>query len=261
MKKYSLMHPLVYSFFSRSLYRDVGSSWKGHCLLYLLCLLSLSVIPGVLRARLEIVADVSAAAPGYIRQLPTITIHKGALSIDRPEPYLIVEESTGRTKAVIDTTGKISSLEGSEAVVLVTKTSLVVKKDAKETKTFDLTAFDGVSLDSKSAYDLLEIFEEFIPVVLYPVAVFFSFLRYALEIFLLALIGVLLCRAAKTPLSAPALIRVSAISITPGTVLGALLVLSGLKVPYWPMISFASSLFYLFFGIRANAGSDTPQAT
>ena len=36
MKRYSIFHPLILSFFSKSLYRDVGKHWRGTGLLYLL---------------------------------------------------------------------------------------------------------------------------------------------------------------------------------------------------------------------------------
>src|SRR2546426_3324312 len=42
MRRYGILHPLLLSFFSRSLYRDVGRTWKGIGFLYLLLLLALS---------------------------------------------------------------------------------------------------------------------------------------------------------------------------------------------------------------------------
>ena len=45
MKRYSIFHPLVLSFFSKSLYRDVGKNWRGTGLLYLLLIIALLWIP------------------------------------------------------------------------------------------------------------------------------------------------------------------------------------------------------------------------
>ncbi len=42
MRKYTIFHPYVMSFFSKDLYRDVGQNWRGIGAFYLLVLLIIS---------------------------------------------------------------------------------------------------------------------------------------------------------------------------------------------------------------------------
>lgn len=218
--------------------------------------MALCSIPDVLKVRMEISDFISAEAPRFVRQVPSIRISKGNVSIDKPQPYYIVDERTRRPKAIIDTTGSITSLAGTDAVLLLKKNSLLVKKSETETKVFDLSDFDGVSIDRSSMYSLLDWLEQLFPVLLYPFAVLFSIMFRIVEVLILAVIGLLYSKMMNTALLFQTSVRLAAIAITPAVICGALLVLINISIFYWPFISFSLSLGYFFFALRTVSGAN-----
>jgi len=260
MQQYTIVHALYLSFFSRALYRDVAARWKGFCLVYLLAVLVLCTIPGVLRMQSELGAWLSEQAPGYIRQMPNVTITKGVLSIDAPEPYRILNEKTGEPVVIFDSTGKITSLEGTKAFALFTKTTLIVKKGEKETRTFNLSDLDGetMTMNRGNAYDLLDTVVDVFPVILYPFALFFSFLLWSSEALVFAVFGKMYARRLFLSLDARSLMRICIIALTPALLTGALLTIAGVTLPYWWLISILCSFAYVVYGIQANVLS-TPE--
>ncbi len=103
MKHYSIVHPLYMSFFSRSLYQDVAGNWKGLCFTYLLMVLTLNLIPDMVRLHARVTDFLVEEAPKVVRQIPTITISEGTASINEPVPYTINAPWSKLPFAVIDT--------------------------------------------------------------------------------------------------------------------------------------------------------------
>src|SRR6185503_9036577 len=129
MKRYSIFHPLVLSFFSKSLYRDVGKNWRGTGLLYLLIILAILWIPTIIKGQLATSAWVTGDSKEITKQIPPITITKGQVSTDVPMPHVIKDPKTGEDIAIIDTTGTYKDLDNSDAKLLLTKSKLIVKRD------------------------------------------------------------------------------------------------------------------------------------
>jgi hypothetical protein len=255
VRRYSILHPLLFSFFSGSLYRDVAKNWKGLCFLYLLSLVALCAIPGVMQVRTELSDFLAKEAPMYVKQVPAITISHGKVSLDRPEPYFIRDERTGTVRAIIDTTGRTNTLRGSKAALLLTKTTLIVKGDEGETRTFDLSEIDHLFIDRSAVYGFLETLDDWFAVFVYPFAVLFSLFFRILEVLILALIGLLFARTLRAALDYRALIRLAAIAITPGAVCGGIFALADVRVLYWPLVGVAVSMGYLFYAVRVNSAS------
>ncbi|MGC2062067.1 MAG: DUF1189 family protein [Thermodesulfovibrionales bacterium] len=254
MQQYTIVHALYLSFFSRGLYRDVAARWRGFCLVYLLAVLALCTIPGVLRMQSDLGAWLNDQAPGYIRQLPNINITKGILAVDAPQPYRILNEKTGEPVVIFDTTGEVTSLTTSKAFALFTRTTLIVRKDEKETRSFNLSDLDGetITIDRGKAYDLLDAVVEMFPVILYPFAFFFSFLLWSAKALVFALFGRLYAQRLSLRLDTRSVIRISVVALTPALLTGSLLTTAGVTLPYWWLISVLCSLAYVLYGIQAN---------
>ena len=139
MKRYSIIHVPVLSFFSKDLYRDVCYNWKGSGFVYLLLLLSVCWIAPMVKLHVGLSDFVDNEAPKMVTQIPVITIVEGKASIDEPQPYYIQEPETGENLIVIDTTGTITSLEGTEVFALITETIMDFT-----TASSMLTAFPGI---------------------------------------------------------------------------------------------------------------------
>ncbi|MHB8881664.1 MAG: DUF1189 family protein [Thermodesulfovibrionales bacterium] len=257
MKEFSFLQALYLSFYSRQFYYDVISRWKGTGLAYLAALLVLCTIPGVLKMQADVSTYIDQEAAMYIRQLPLITISKGELSITEPEPYIIKDEKTGDPFMIIDTTGSIKSLSGSKAMVLFTKTSIIVGRDGHENRTFNLADFgDKVVIDRGSAFDFMDSFVGSFPLIYYPVSLLFSWLFNALLAVLYAVFGGMIARGTGGSLDFKSLVRLSAVSLTPVLLSGAMLTLAGAAVPFWWLMTVIAPLGYIIYAVKSIPLSD-----
>lgn len=229
MKRYSIFHPLVLSFFSKSLYRDVAKHWRGTGLLYL-------------------------------AQIPAVTISNGQVSTDATMPYFIKDPKTGANIAIIDTTGQYKTLEDTDAKLLLTKSKLIFSKSATETQTYDLSGVQSFYVDRARVEGWLGIVGSWFGPALYPLAVLFSFIFRAIQMLIYALVGMLFVQILHANLSFKTLMRLAAISITPVLVLDLLLGLLAVHIPGWWLLGIVIALGYLFLAVKVNSEpEDVPQ--
>jgi hypothetical protein len=258
MKRYSIFHPLVLSFFSKDLYRDVGKNWRGTGLLYLLLVLALFWIPTVIKGHLGFTRWVDNDAKGITQQIPPITITKGHASTNVPLPYLIKDPKTGETLALIDT--RDNSEAGNTSVPLVlTETKLITNKSATETRIYDLSSVGDFSVDQTRVEGWLGTVRQWFFPALYPLGVLFSFIFRGIQVLIYALIGLLFARMLSANLDYKTLMRLSAISITPVLVLNLLFEFVPVHIPGWLLLGIVIELGYLFFAVKVNAESEVPE--
>ncbi|MBI5639527.1 MAG: DUF1189 domain-containing protein [Nitrospirae bacterium] len=251
MKRFTFLHPLYMSFFSRELYQDIALEWKGSGSAYLICLLALCSIPGVLRIQRDISEFLNTAAPRIVSQMPAIRINKGTVEIDRPVPYFIKDERTGKPFIIIDTTGRINTLKDYAASVLLTKTKIMLKNGEIETKTYDLSEIDNIVIERRHVYEMMDVIDQWFWVFYYPVALGFSFLYYLIEVIIFAALGRIYSARSDGSLRFGAFMRLAAVSITPSAILASFFVIAGIHIPLWWLLSFFISAGYVFFAISA----------
>lgn len=263
MKRYSILHPLYLSFFSRDLYRDVRTNWKGTGFLYLLLLLAITWLPVMYKFHLGIAEGVQQEAPKYIAQVPKITIVHGEVSIDQPVPYTISEPDNGTPLMVIDTSGQITSFEQTTALMLLTKNKFMYREaQGNETRMriYDLSQIEAFTLDRDRVNGWVQIFRQFFAAFAYPFAVASSFVYRFLQLLLYAAIGMLFVKMVKAPLDYSAVLRLATVSITPVVILSTLSTLTGLHIPDFWLVCFVIAMGYLFFAVKANAVPAPPEA-
>jgi hypothetical protein len=252
MKKFSIVHPLVFSFFSKELYQAVARDWKGVGFSYLLLLLALVWLPEAVKMHAGVKRFATQEAPKFVRQIPTITISQGEVSIKEPMPYKITDPDSGELVAVIDTTGEINSLDNTKAHLLLTKTKLMGRKNAAETRVYDLTGVEDFVLTQERLNNWLQIGSRWLAVVVYPFAVVFSYIYRILQVLLYAAIGLLFAYWMNVRLSYSTLLRLAAVSVTPAIVVNTVVGLAAQSPPFWALICFAIAMAYLFFAVKAN---------
>ncbi len=244
------------AFFSKSLYRDVGKVWKGHGLVYLFSAVALCTIPFVLLLQSEVGVLLSEEAPKLVTQMPSLKIVNGKVSIDKPEPYFVKDERTGYPLIIFDTTGQIRSLAGSKAVMLVTEKAVIVKNSEGQTRTIDLTGIDSFSLDRRLLYEWIDELEKSFVFILYPCAVFFFFIFRLIEAAFFAAVAYSLRKSSGMPFSYGTYMRLAAVSLTPAMVIGAVLNISRIVLPFWWLASLPLTAGYLIFAVRSNKERD-----
>lgn len=251
MKRYSTIHPLYMSFYSKPLYRDVAMNWKKVSFLYLFLLLAICEIPLMFRLHDEVTEYIFQQAPDIVKQVPDISISKGIVSAEVQMPYIIMEPKKNSPLMIIDTTGKTVSLEGSDAFALLTKSELIVRRTRTSTWKFSTSEVDGLIIDKKMVYDLIEAFAGLIPVVMYPLGLLVSFVFRVTQALIFALAGIFLARNMNITLSYSQLVSLSIIAMTPSVMLGTIHDYSGVVVNSWWVISLMIAFGYLWFGVRS----------
>jgi hypothetical protein len=240
------------AFFSKSLYQDVGRNWKGLGLVFLFSTVALCAIPFVLLLQSELLDLLNEQAPKIVKQMPAIKISKGKVSIDKPEPYYVKDDKSGDPLIIFDTTGKVRSLAGSKAIMLVSQTAVTVRNNDGQTRTIDLSGVDDFTLDRRLLYAWIEELSKSLFFILYPLAVFFSFLIRIIEVVILAAIASLLAKSRGPLLSYRTCMRLTAVSMTPAMVLGAVFNIAGSVLTLWWLTSIPLTAAYLLFAVRVN---------
>ncbi len=260
MRRYSVLHPLYLSFFSRDLYRDVRTNWKGTGFLYLLLLLAITWLPVMYKLHWNITMDIKKEAPRYIEQVPKITIVHGVVSVDRPVPYTIENPDTRTPLMVIDTSGTITSLDQTKAPVLLTKDRFMYRKpNGSETRVYDLSKIENFTVDRARVNGWVQAFRKYFAAFAYPFALAGSFVYRVLQMLLYAAIGMLFMNTVKAKLDYLTVLRLASVAITPVIILSMLHMLAGVHIPAFGILCFGIAMGYLFFAVKANAEPAKPE--
>ncbi len=249
------------SYYSDPLYKDVARNWKGYGLAYLVLLLALCLAPEMVRLQGDISDVLASEAPGFVSQVPVISISKGQVSMDKPSPYFITYPDKSKTFAIIDTSGKYTSLGNDGTAVLLTGTKLLVRRTPDDdVNVFDLAGIDHLIIDQKQVYAWIRLIRDWSAFVLYPVTLLFTFLYQMTQVLLCAAIGTLFAKRFRTDLGYKPLIRLSAVAYTPAMILQALHALLGIGFPYGPSITFLITAGYLYHAVGVVSEKETAEA-
>ena len=252
MKKYSIIHIPVLSFFSKDFYREVGLNWKGLCFGYLLLILAVCWIPAMVRIHIGFAGFVNKNAPTVVEQVPEITITDGQVSIDEPEPYYIKIPDTENNLVVIDTTGSIESPQDANAFCLLTKTSLITIQSDYETRTYDLSQVKSFNVSSDGVMKFLNIMKKLLVIILYPITLLSSYVYRIIQALIFAAIGMLFASMCRISLSYGALLRLAVVAMTPCIIFKTVAGSAGMNLPcIVGLLYFVITLAYLYYGVYA----------
>lgn len=259
MRKYTIFHPYLFSFFSADLYRDIAQRWRGLNSMYLLLLLALCWLVTMITLHWQFAVFITQEAPKIAEQIPNIKVENGKLSIDKPSPYVIKSPDTGETLVVFDMNGQFESLNDANTLALITPDRISVKRNEFETRSFEVAPFEGFTMDSTKAYEWASTFGNLMVPIAYPFAVIGSFLYRMVQVLTYGLLGMLFAAITGTKLPYAALVRLSVIAITPVLILDTVFGLFQIVVPMWALICFVIAMAYLFFGVISNRNQQPQQ--
>ena len=253
MKQFG-MHEAVYlSFFSKPLYRDVARNWRGVGFLYLLMLLLVCWLVTFIDVQAGISEFVDDVGPPILEQVPTVSIRGGRVSIDRPVPHTIADPETGKPIAIIDTSGQITSLEGSDAVMLLTESEIVVSKNPGRYETHKLSQFPDMTITRGGIAKVLRLMKTWAVLLLFPFALLFSFIWRVVQALIYGAIGQAFNAMVGGGLEYQQTVRLAVIAVTPVLVSFTLLDLCDVAVPWSGMVGFLMAMAYLFVAVKTAA--------
>jgi hypothetical protein len=251
MKKFSIIHLPLFSFFSEELYQEVGLTWKGVGFGYLFLLLAICTVPKMFKLHSGFSAFIDEQSPKFVNQVPKITIEKGEVYIEEQQPYYITAPDSNKVVAIIDTTGQIQSLDNSDAFILLTKNKLLSRQSETEVRTYDLTKVKHFILEQSTLTKWLDITKKVLVPVLYPFVLAGSFTFRIIQSLIYAAIGLIFANWCKTKLSYPALIRLAVTAVTPCIIVRTVLECTSIKIPFAGLWFFLAAMLFLLYGVKA----------
>lgn len=255
LKRYSVFHVFVLSFFSKKLYVDIARNWKGLNFLYLLMLLAICWIPPMIELQMGFNNFMKNEAPLVLDQIPEITLNDGRISIKEEQPYFISDPESGVPYVVIDTTGKIKSLDDTDAFVLLTEDKVFSRKNKFESRTYDLSNIkEFFVVDGEKITGWLNIGKKYLVPVIYPIAVSGSYVYRIIQALIYAAIGLLFAKICKARLSYGTLVRLAIAAVTPCIIVGTLFAFIGFSLP--GIVYLLAALGYLFFAVASSSGQE-----
>jgi len=252
-RRYTIIHPLFMSFYSKDFYQDVAQNWKNYAFYYLLFLLALCSVVKTVKIHYDLSDFLAKHAPAFISQIPAVTFSNGKASTDQDEPYFIKDSKSGEDIIIIDTTGQINSLNDTSAVMLLTETKLIIKKSDRQTQVFALSEIEDFRIDQDVVYGWLRIVQKWLAVVFFPFLVLGSFLYRLVQVLIYGIIGMLFASILKTDIEFQSLISITIMAITPVVILDAVMGSPGISAVFWRFVCFLISMGFLFYGIKANS--------
>lgn len=191
---------------------------------------------------------ITKLAIGFTDRMPDFRLEKGQFIFDGTMPYQIINTDQG--KFIIDTTGK-TTIEDYKDVyngMLITKEFIMARSDMQERKVY-FKDMPELKFNKQSIVDLLPRLPSLLAVFL-TFGFLFALIWKLLNVLLLAVIGILLCRTQKITIYFRHLFNLATYSLTLPMLLQLALTLSGMAMPYFGLLYWFISMMYLFYAIK-----------
>ncbi len=268
MRQYSAITAIPRTFSSKALYRDVASAWDGMGMLYLLLILLIYLVPlslrevqaidhvlegdaeySIYRGFLARSITPSSAVAGLVLQLPDIAITGGKARVDAPQPYHIRNPKTDAPLITIDTTGTTTALTNPDTAALVTADQILVWENGRAVTRWRFAETQDMALTGED----FQRWSRLLPLIYLPTNLLALFIYTGLITFTLATIGLVINTILGAELEYKALLRCTAVALTPALALDMLAVLG--NVPFFSnpaLVVFLLHAVYLYIAIEAN---------
>jgi Protein of unknown function (DUF1189) len=251
MRRFTFVQAPFLSFYSKPFYQDVADHWQVAAPPFLLVLLALSWVPFMFGVYGNWSKFMATEAPPLLEQMPVISISEGIVTAIPEGPTYVKDRTSGKVFAIIDTTGTVVSLEHDEATLLLTRTQVVVKKGAAETRTYDLSHVKRFSLDRQRLQRWLEVAAAWAPPSLYVLLVLFSGIYRFVQALIYGAVGLWFAKRRNVAIEYSAAVRLSIMSLCPTIILKAVLQTAGITFRFYGFVLLVLGLSYLWFGVGA----------
>jgi hypothetical protein len=256
MKKYHIFEALFLSFYSKSLYQDVAKQWKGLALGYFLLVIAICWLPFSYDFHRLLNHFSAQMLPGIVAQVPTITLEKGKLSIDRPVPYLIKEPGDDMPMVLFDTSGNKVSMDGVNAYVLVTQNKVMVRDNTSpvpKVTSYSLSKLDDMHLKPSQFSEFAKKVIFYSSVLMYPLSALISFAFRLLQALVFGGLAMMIASLFRTKLAYQQGVRIAVVALTPMLFISTLA--DYFNLPYWHsygwFFEISLSIGYLIYAVNA----------
>jgi hypothetical protein len=221
--------------------------WKGTNLGFLFLLLAICLIPTSRHIGKEVRAGIDQLSDSFLMQIPDISIIEGRVSIDAPQPYSIIEGN--RTILLIDTTGKINSIEEAGAAALLTASQLIIRQNSEQSQSFDLSSIEQLEINQQTVAAWLVSLKKMIAPFYYGIGLLFSYIFFVLLALLCGAVALVFASIQQKQLNYAAGIRLAVTAFTPTLIIST--ALKSLPRPIPPTLYILLALTYLYMAVGA----------
>jgi energy-coupling factor transporter transmembrane protein EcfT len=248
-REYSIFGAMVRAaFFHAGVYRDVARNWNGIGFWYLFLLLLITWA-----------AFVRNDFPTVVADLPPITINKGHVTSPVEQPYFIKDKKSGKTMAVIDTTGTINTMDDTDAVVLITDHKIWSRQsNNNEIKQYDLSKVNYFYLDKAKLIGWMDTLSHCLAIGLLPIVLIGELIFRLIQVLIYGAINLAFGSMFGANLTYAAAMRLAVVSVTPIIFIDTVLWAGGWSIPFWTLLGIGISLLYMAMAVRANANANPP---
>ncbi len=248
MKEFAPFKAPVYTFFSAPFYRDLLKNGKGIGIIYLLVLIAICWSIQTVKMFALLQAGVSGPEVSqFVSQIPEMKWKKGKLSIDKPSPYIILDDKK-EPGIVFDINGKIKTLADAKgARVLVTEDYLVAQKSSGVEESIPWSKIDDYAVTRAMVESWREKVVPICTAVIWSAGIFVLLFHVVLAL-IYGLIGLIFD---KRKLGFTAMMRLAAFAMTPSIIISVVQNLTGFSMPVYPLISVVMVIGFMYFGYQA----------
>jgi hypothetical protein len=188
-------------------------------------------------------------------------VERGQVSVNVATPYVIRDPDTSREAAILDTSGTVTSLEGREARVLLTRSQVMLRRERGETRIYDLAGVNHFEVGPERAARWAKAAAVWTAPLTAPFVLAGFYLLRLLQALVGAGLALLAGATMGTKLEFPAAMRIAALAITPPTLLLDLAGFLGAGIPWAGTIWAVLAAGWTLFAVRACAGAEAGEVT
>jgi hypothetical protein len=238
----SILNALWKSFFSRPLYLEVFTHWRGFGLLYLLTLSCIQTVISTsqLDARIHIL--IRDKSPALLQQLPTLTLKEGRMFTPEDRPYSIYSDTQKKRLVLIDTSLDEAPADLGDTPVFVGKTQLTYLNAFQKPQVFDFAIAQDMVLDQKRIIAWLTFISDWAALLMFPILWLVQSFFLLLQTLFFSIFTYTNFKTAPFPASYPSILRLTSVALTP-TVFFSLLMGILMVQSFW------SSFLYVLLAV------------
>jgi hypothetical protein len=224
-------------------YRYFIRQRPGKAVVYLLLLSLILGAVGLIPFLLDFNNALSDFIAGFDKSVPDFTFENGRLSVEGDMPIILGE---GSSTVIIDTSGGTdeSVLDNYDNAVLITSDRMIQKNYANKQVT-NFSLMQGVKLDREGVKSVLPLLKSLSVLILIFGAVFFVCAKF-ISALIVSLAGLIINAARGTRLLYGDVFKISVYSLTLPLLLGTLIDLTGVAVPYLSLIFYLIAIIYVW---------------
>ncbi len=248
------------SFYLVTLYDEVKSVWRGRGFLYLLFLLALASVLHTSAVSRSFSSFVNDDLPVILEPMPIIQINDGEASLDAKQPFVL--ESKGEPIAIFDTTGNVVSLENTDAMLLITRSTLQFRwMGSGNVSEAPLSDLGDITISKENILSWAEDIKSALPLFLYPAALAIGYIYRVLQVFAYAILARVWLVQKAAGLDFDTILRLTAVSVTPAVVIEAAFVFAGIQFPVAGIFYQLVAAVYVFQTMKTMAQKTGEEST